>query len=62
MKNERYEYITYRIGVIRDLITKLRNDLDMTSIIEYNVGEDLWCVNHKLGDSIKYMNSKTDRE
>ena len=62
MKNERYEYITYRIRIISDLITKLRDDLDMTSIIEYNVGEDLWCVYHKLGDSIKYMDSKTDRE
>ena len=62
MKNERYEYITYRIRVISDLITKLRDDLDMTSIIEYNVDEDLWCAYHKLEDSIKYMDSKTDRE
>ena len=55
MNKDRKEYIVYRINVIRDLITNLRNDLDMKSIAEYNVDEDLWSADHRLCDSIKYI-------
>ena len=55
MNKDRNEYIIKRINEIRGQITKLRNDLNMTSVVEYNVGEDLWCADHRLCDSIKYI-------